>query len=54
MTSHYMVCWYYEYKGDLKEEGHLEDQDADGRIILIYPTINLIWMRKWEVNELVP
>jgi hypothetical protein len=31
MTAWYTVCWYY--KGDLKEEGHLEDQDVDGRII---------------------
>jgi hypothetical protein len=51
MTTWYKVCWYY--KGYLKEEGHLEDQDVDGRIILIYyPAINLkrldglIWMSK--------
>jgi hypothetical protein len=39
----------------------LEDQDVDGRIILIYyPAINLerldglIWMRKGAMNELFP
>jgi hypothetical protein len=39
----------------------LEDQDVDGRIILIYyRAINLerldglIWMRKWAMNKLFP
>jgi len=49
MTSYYTVCWYYEYKGDLKEEGHLEDQDVDGSILYYY--INILSCHKLNLDE---